>query len=135
MEVATGTAKASRGQVEGPGDRDRNGRPYRLAFRSAPPAGQPHSVWLLFLSLILLLSLSLSCMLGIRRTIMNLENQLRSDSRIERLMKNANWSVAAEAAIQFLIHGTECPIASWRKSSTWAQVEMVYKELKARGVR
>ncbi len=66
---------------------------------------------------------------------MNLEARLRSDSRIERLMKNPNWSVAAEAAIQFLVHGTECPIASWRKSSTWAQVEMVYKELKAGAAR
>jgi len=64
---------------------------------------------------------------------MNLEHQLRADSRVERLMKNANWSGAAEAAIQFLINGTVCPIASWRKSSTWAQVDMVYKELKARG--
>jgi hypothetical protein len=66
---------------------------------------------------------------------MNLEAQLRSDSRIERLMKNPNWSGAAEAAIQFLIKRTECPITSWRKSSTWAQVDMVYKELKGRGAR
>jgi hypothetical protein len=66
---------------------------------------------------------------------MNLESRLRSDSRIERLMKNPNWAVAAEAAIQFLVHGAECPIASCRKSSTWAQVEMVYKELKAAGAR
>ena len=67
--------------------------------------------------------------------MMNLEAQLRSDSRVERLMKNQNWSGAAEAAIQFLIHGKECPIASWRKSSTWAQVDMVYKEVRGRGVR
>ena len=66
---------------------------------------------------------------------MNLETQLRSDIRVERLMKNVNWSGAAEAAIQYLIKGAECPIASWRKSSTWAQVDMVYKELKGRGVR
>jgi len=63
---------------------------------------------------------------------MNIETELRSDSRIERLTKNPNWSGAAEAAIQHLIKGTECPIASWRKSSTWAQVVMVHKEIKAR---
>ena len=63
---------------------------------------------------------------------MNLEHELRADPRVERLMKNPNWSVAADAAIKFLIHGTECPIASWKKSSTWAQVEMVFKEVKTR---
>ena len=63
---------------------------------------------------------------------MKLEQEVRSDRRVERLLKNPNWAVAADAAIQFLIHGTECPIASWRKSSTWAQVEMVYKEVRSR---
>ncbi len=63
---------------------------------------------------------------------MNIEAELRMDPRVQRLMNNPNWSGAAEAAIQFLIRGTECPIASWRKSSTWAQVVMVYKEIKAR---
>ena len=63
---------------------------------------------------------------------MNIEAELRMDSRIQRLKNNPNWTGAAEAAIQFLIKGTECPIASWRKSSTWAQVVMVYKEIKAR---
>jgi len=54
---------------------------------------------------------------------------LETDPRIERLLKNPNWRPAAEAAMAYLLHGTECPINSWRKSSTWAQVKMVYDEL------
>ena len=57
------------------------------------------------------------------------EEALKSDSRVDRLLKNPNWRPAAEAAIAHLLKGVECPIASWRKSSTWAQVEMVAKEL------
>jgi hypothetical protein len=57
------------------------------------------------------------------------EDALRSDSRIERLMKNPNWKPAAEAAMAFYFHGAECPITSWKKSSTWAQVKMVWEEL------
>lgn len=60
------------------------------------------------------------------------EETLKSDPRIERLLKNPNWKPAAEAAMAYLLKGTECPIASWRKSSTWAQVEMVTKELSHR---
>ena len=44
-------------------------------------------------------------------------------------MKNPNWKPAAEAAMAFYFHGTECPITSWQKSSTWAQVKMVWEEL------
>ena len=54
---------------------------------------------------------------------------LREDPRIERLVKNPIWKPAADAAMAFYFHGTECPIASWQKSSTWAQVKMVYEEL------
>jgi hypothetical protein len=61
------------------------------------------------------------------------EEAVKADPRIERLLKNANWKPAAEAAIAYLLKGTECPIASWRKSSTWAQVEMVVKELSSKG--
>lgn len=60
---------------------------------------------------------------------MNSEAKLRADERIERLLKNPNWKPAAEAAIAFLYRGTNCPITSWKKSSTWAQVKMVYEEL------
>lgn len=56
------------------------------------------------------------------------EETLRRDSRIERLMKNPNWKPPAEAAMAFYLHGTECPITSWQKSSSWAQVKMVWEE-------
>ena len=54
---------------------------------------------------------------------------LANDSRIQRLLNNPNWKPAAKAAIKFFIDRESCPIASWRKSSTWAQVKMVYDEL------
>lgn len=57
------------------------------------------------------------------------ESTLREDPRIERLLKNPNWKPAAEAAMAFYFKGTDCPIASWQKSSTWAQVKMVFEEL------
>ncbi|RRA49303.1 hypothetical protein [Acidipila sp. EB88] len=57
------------------------------------------------------------------------ESTLREDPRIERLLKNPNWKPAAEAAMAFYFNGTDCPIASWQKSSTWAQVKMVLEEL------
>lgn len=59
------------------------------------------------------------------------EDDLRADSRVERLLKNPNWRPAAEAAMAYLLRGVACPISSWRKSSTWAQVQMVYDELQA----
>lgn len=55
---------------------------------------------------------------------------LTADSRIKRLLNNPNWKPAAEAAMKFLLDGKNCPITSWRKSSSWAQVEMVWEELK-----
>lgn len=62
---------------------------------------------------------------------MSTEARLRADERIERLLKNPNWKPAAEAAINYLYRGVNCPITSWKKSSTWAQVKMVFDELKA----
>ena len=56
------------------------------------------------------------------------EQVLRSDSRIERLLKNPIWRPAAEAAMAFYLQGTDCPIASWQRSSTWAQVKMVWED-------
>jgi hypothetical protein len=53
---------------------------------------------------------------------------LINDSRVQRLLMNPNWAPAAQAAIKYLTEGVECPIASWRKSSTWAQVKMVWEE-------
>ena len=55
--------------------------------------------------------------------------QLTADPRIQRLLNNPNWKPAAEAAMKFLLEGKHCPITSWRKSSSWAQVEMVWEEL------
>jgi hypothetical protein len=57
------------------------------------------------------------------------EEILKSDPRVERLLKNPNWKGAADAAIAYMTKGIECPIMSWKKSSTWAQVEMVGKEI------
>lgn len=57
------------------------------------------------------------------------EEQLKRDPRVDRLLKNPNWRPAAEAAMAFLFRGKSCPIQSWRKSSTWAQVEMVLNEM------
>jgi hypothetical protein len=34
---------------------------------------------------------------------------------VQRLLANPNWKPAAEAAMDFLLDGTECPIASWKK--------------------
>ncbi len=58
------------------------------------------------------------------------EDILRTDPTVERLLKNPNWRPAAEAAIACLLRGVSCPIASWRKSSTWAQVQMAYDQLR-----
>jgi hypothetical protein len=54
---------------------------------------------------------------------------LLDDPRIQRLLNNPNWKPAAEAAMKFFLEGKTCPIASWKKSSTWAQVKMVWDEL------
>jgi hypothetical protein len=48
---------------------------------------------------------------------------------VQRLMNNPNWKPAAVAAVAFLVDGKRCPVPSWRRSSTWAQVQMVYDEL------
>jgi hypothetical protein len=56
---------------------------------------------------------------------------LISDPRIVRLTSNPNWKPAAEAAIKFFVDGVKCPIPSWPKSSTWAQVKMIWEELNA----
>ncbi len=35
--------------------------------------------------------------------------------------------------MKFFLEGQNCPIASWKKSSTWAQVKMVWEELNNAG--
>jgi hypothetical protein len=57
------------------------------------------------------------------------EQALRRDERVVRLLNNSNWKDAAEAAIACFSRGVECPIESWRKSSTWQQVKVVFDEL------
>jgi len=62
----------------------------------------------------------------------NARASLTADPRIQRLLNNPYWKPAAEAAMNFLLDGQDCPIASWKKSSTWAQVKMVWEEFKSR---
>jgi hypothetical protein len=57
-----------------------------------------------------------------------LHSKLRDHSLIKRLMKNPNWKPAADAAIAELVDGKKCPVPSWKKSSTWMQVELALKE-------
>jgi hypothetical protein len=49
---------------------------------------------------------------------------------VTRLLNNPNWAPAAQAAIAELVEGKKCPVSSWRKSSTWQQVQMVLDEIK-----
>jgi hypothetical protein len=58
-----------------------------------------------------------------------LRSKLLKHDLVNRLLRNPNWKPAALAAIAFLIDGKKCPIPSWTKSSSWAQVEMAYEEI------
>ena len=46
---------------------------------------------------------------------------------IQRLLNNANWRGAAEAAIAFFLRGEGCKVDSFRTSSTWKQVEAAFE--------
>ena len=59
----------------------------------------------------------------------SLESRLRNHHVVRRLLRNRNWAPPAEAAIQFLVSGKDCPIQGWRKTGAWTQVEAVYLEL------
>jgi hypothetical protein len=59
-----------------------------------------------------------------------LRSKLLEHELVQRLLKNPNWKPAAMAAVAFLMDGKKCPVTSWTKSSTWAQVQMAYEELK-----
>jgi hypothetical protein len=61
-----------------------------------------------------------------------LRHELTETETVQRLLANKNWRGAANAAIDFFVDGTPCPIPSWPKSSTWAQVKMAFDELKRR---
>ena len=65
---------------------------------------------------------------------LTLEQRLRADRRVSRLLRNSKWAPAAEAALNFFLRVQDCPVSSWRRSSTWAQVEYAYRELAAREI-
>jgi hypothetical protein len=48
---------------------------------------------------------------------------------LKRLLNNPNWEPAARAAVAELVDGKRCPVTSWRKSSTWQQVQMALDEI------
>jgi hypothetical protein len=51
---------------------------------------------------------------------------------VTRLLNNPNWEPAARAAVSKLVDDKNCPVVSWRKSSTWQQVQLAYDEINAR---
>ena len=57
------------------------------------------------------------------------EQLLRQHPTVMRLLKHSSWRDAAEAAIAYYSHGRPCQVEGWKKSSTWAQVKMVFDEL------
>jgi hypothetical protein len=59
-----------------------------------------------------------------------LRRKLLAHPIVQRLLNNPNWGPAAQAAIAELVDGKRCPVNSWRKSSTWQQVQMVFDEIK-----
>src|ERR1700730_8175814 len=58
-----------------------------------------------------------------------IEDTLRKDPKIRRLVDNPKWRHAAEAAILHFCDGKPCPNRRWQGSSTWAQVKMAYDRL------
>ncbi len=59
-----------------------------------------------------------------------LKQQLLAHPIVTRLLNNPNWAPAARAAVAELLDGKRCPVTSWRKSSTWQQVQMALDELR-----
>ena len=59
-----------------------------------------------------------------------LKQQLLAHPIVERLLRNPNWEPAARAAVDELVEGRKCPVTSWRKSSTWQQVQMAWDQMK-----
>jgi hypothetical protein len=54
---------------------------------------------------------------------------------VSRLVGNKGWKDAAEAAIAYYARGEDCPVESWKKSSTWLQVKQAYEELQREGLK
>jgi hypothetical protein len=61
-----------------------------------------------------------------------LKHQLLSHRIVQRLLNNPNWEPAARAAVDHFVDHKQCPVPSWVKSSTWAQVKMAYEEITRR---
>ena len=59
-----------------------------------------------------------------------LREKLLKHPIVVRLLNNPNWEPAARAAMANLIDGKNCPVVSWRKSSTWQQVQMAFDEVR-----
>lgn len=59
----------------------------------------------------------------------SMKQRLLAHPLVTRLLKNSNWEPAARAAVAELTEGKKCPVTSWRRSSTWQQVQMVFDEI------
>src|SRR2546425_519505 len=68
---------------------------------------------------------------GFKRGAPSIADSARSkrDPIVSRLLKNSNWEPAARAAIAYFLDNKECGIPSWRRSSTWQQVQMAFDEI------
>lgn len=55
--------------------------------------------------------------------------QLLAHPLVKRLLNNPNWEPAARAAIENFVEGKDCPVQSWRRSSTWQQVQVAFQEI------
>ena len=61
--------------------------------------------------------------------VAEIEQALRQDLRVQRLVGHKGLRDAAEAAIAYLCRGVACPVENWRRSATWQQVAAVHAEL------
>jgi hypothetical protein len=59
----------------------------------------------------------------------NARQRLLAHPIVMRLLNNPNWEPAARAAVAYFVDGKNCPVQSWRRSSTWQQVQMVFEEM------
>jgi hypothetical protein len=58
-----------------------------------------------------------------------LRSKLMEHELVQRLLRNPHWKPPALAAVAFFVDGKKCPVQSWNKSSSWAQVQMAYEEI------
>jgi hypothetical protein len=57
----------------------------------------------------------------------DVERCLWYDANVKRLLKKAEWSPAAEAAIAFFVLREECTDLNWPSSDTWQQVQAAHE--------